>query len=727
MLPVILACALAQQGPIVRDGYGVPHIQASTLTQAFEHAGYAVAQDRLWQMENSRRLARGRMAEVFGPNFFASDREVALTGYTDEELRAQLDLLRPELREVYAAYAKGVNAWIAEAKGAGKLPAGYAANGFEPEPWSEVDSVAIAVRMAQLFGSGGGGELRNLAALQYFRTRQPIRGRELDALDDLLPNNDPRAITTVSPEDDPLASNPPKMPSWSRADTEKQLAAMPMPSLLELVPAVRLQAFEETQWAAQETATPYKWGSYAIVVGKERSATGRPWLLSGPQMGHAVPSIVHELSISTPDVKLAGMDVPGVPAVIIGHTDKLAWGLTTGVADLQDVYYFQDLGSDRYRLGDAEREVTKVERKVLVKGEEPRTVVQQRTDWGPVLLHSRGAKVYFARRTSYWKREMESWDAHFDLYKSATSQDVDRFGRRVSVAFNFFYATTHGEIGWRYLGRFPQRKDGYDARLPLPAEAAWQGDLPFEQMPHARNPKSGLIANWNNKPVAWWPNMDTPAWGRLFRNGILVRELTGDKLGPADLERAVWTVARRSQEWDAFAPIVREALAGHPGTQVLLGYDGWRLDGLVAPRLFELTVVELRKQLFESSLGNFLNPEFFNQALQPGLMLDALEGRAKVDYLNGRSASQVVRTAFDAALARWTSDGSGVYVGPSFRAPTGSVPYPERGTYIQIVEVRDRPMGRNVLPPGVAESGPHSDDQSDLARAWLYKAMGYRG
>ncbi|GMV87622.1 MAG: hypothetical protein AMXMBFR81_05530 [Chthonomonas sp.] len=726
MLPVILACALAQQGPIVRDGYGVPHIQASTLTQAFEHAGYAVAQDRLWQMENSRRLARGRMAEVFGPNFFASDREVALTGYTDEELRAQLDLLRPELREVYTAYAKGVNAWIAEAKGAGKLPPGYGANGFEPEPWSEVDSVAIAVRMAQLFGSGGGGELRNLAALQYFRTRQPIRGRELDALDDLLPNNDPRATTTVSPEDDPLASNPPKMPSWSRADTEKQLAAMPMPSLLELVPAVRLQAFEETQWAAQETATPYKWGSYAIVVGKERSATGRPWLLSGPQMGHTVPSIVHELSISTPDVKLAGMDVPGVPALIIGHTDKLAWGLTTGVADLQDVYYFHDLGSDRYRLGDAEREVTKVERKVMVKGEEPRTVVQQRTEWGPVLLHSRGAKVYFARRTSYWKREMESWDAHFDLYKSATSQDVARFGRRVSVAFNFFYATTSGEIGWRYLGRFPQRKEGYDARLPLPSEAVWQGDLPFEQMPHARNPKSGLIANWNNKPVAWWPNMDTPAWGRLFRNAILVRELTGEKLGPADMERAVWTVARRSQEWDAFAPIVRKGLSGHPGAQVLLGYDGWRLDGLVAPRLFELFLVELRKQLFEASLGNFLNPEFFNQALQPGLMLDALEGLSKVDYLNGRTASQVVKAACDAALARWTSAGSGAYIGPTFRAPTGSVPYPERGTYIQIVELRDRPVGRNVLPPGVAESGPHADDQSDLARAWLYKAMGYR-
>src|SRR5688500_18335962 len=113
MLQLLAALVVAQTPTYIeRDEYGVPHIKAPTLAAAFRAAGYAIAEDRLWQLEQSRRLSRGRMAEAFGPGFVSSDREVALTCYTDSELQAQLDALSPRLKEAFDEYAKGINEYI---------------------------------------------------------------------------------------------------------------------------------------------------------------------------------------------------------------------------------------------------------------------------------------------------------------------------------------------------------------------------------------------------------------------------------------------------------------------------------------------------------------------------------------------------------------------------------------------------------------------------------------
>ncbi|MCW5941193.1 MAG: penicillin acylase family protein [Fimbriimonadaceae bacterium] len=735
MSAFLLALVLGAQAgaaPVERDGFGVPHVRADTNEAAMREFGRAVAQDRLWQMENSRRLARGRMAEAFGEAYFASDREVALTGYTDAELEQQFARLPERVRGYFLAYAEGVNHWIEEAKAGGRLPAEYARFGLVPEPWSPLDSVAISVRMAQMFGSGGGGELRNLAALQYLRTTA-VKDRALDAFDDLLWSNDPRAMTTVSAKEDPLAKTHPIFPKWSRSDTERQLKAMPQPGLLELLPAVRLLAGEDTTFAAEQTATPFKWGSYAVVVGKDRSKTGRPWLLSAPQMGHTIPSIVHEVSLSTPDWKVAGMDVPGIPAVLIGHTDKLAWGLTTGVADLADVFWFADLGEGKYQTAKGPEAVKTIERTILVKGGAPRTVVTLRTTHGPVILHSRGAKAYFAKKTSYWMREMDAFGSIYDLYRAAEPAEVRAFAAKVPVCFNLFYATTSGHTGWQYCGWVPTRRDGFDPRLPLPGDGTgeWTGAIPFEKMPHVVDPPSGLIANWNNKPVAWWPNLDTPVWGRIFRNEVLLEQLTAPKLGPSDIERAAWSIARRDPNAKYFVPVFRTAIpdGGEAGTY-LKGYDGWRLDGLAAPVVFDRTLAGLRRYVFGDKLGTFVNPEFFSQAIQPSLILAAWNKETKIDYMEGKSRD------LSSPLRDWTTGGDlpsevsewRLSMG-SFAAPEGPrVAYADRGTYIQIVELTPRrPVGRNVVPPGVAETGSHADDQVALARQWTFKPMGYRG
>ena len=143
MIALAVIAGFTQYASLIqRDSYGVPHIKAASWGQAFRAAGYAVAQDRLWQMETSRLLARGSLAAALGPAYAASDREVLQTGYTDAELDAQVSAMSPKAREAWEQYAAGINDYVAEAKSANSLPEQFAKAGFEPSRWTTTDSAA---------------------------------------------------------------------------------------------------------------------------------------------------------------------------------------------------------------------------------------------------------------------------------------------------------------------------------------------------------------------------------------------------------------------------------------------------------------------------------------------------------------------------------------------------------------------------------------------------------
>jgi penicillin G amidase len=740
MLGLLLGLSLILPSePIVRDSFGVPHIQASTREEAFYYAGYAVAQDRLWQMENSRRLARGRMSEVFGNQFVSADRETLRTFYTDEELTQQLEKLSPEARLAFRHYARGVNAYIEEAKQGARLPAGYAAAGFEPEPWLEIDSVAIAVRLFHQFGRGGAGEIRNMALLGYLQTRAPLEGRVLDVLDDFAWQNEPAALTTIASEDDPLRHDPPRAPQLTRPITERHVAMLPSVSPLELLPAIRLAEREETRLVAERVGVPSKAGSYAVVVSPQRSATGWPILLSAPQMGFRSPSIVHEMSIKAPGYEAVGMDLPGVPGILIGYTPYHAWALTSGVADTDDIFFFPMEGEGSYRYGEESRHIEVIRQELEVRsdgGTAQQTVEQRRTHLGPIILSSASGKAHFARRSSYWMRELESYDALLKMTLARSPDEIEQSLDQATMSFNYFYATVDGQIGYRYLGLIPQRADGLDPRFPTPGrpEYEWRGFMPQVQMPRVRNPRSGLLLNWNNKPVAWWNNYDTPIWGKIFRNSELVRALDQAKVSVEDVEMAAWQIARSDPTHPHFKEHLDAGLAAGPASpQVaafLRAFDGRMFQGSIAATAYEAYFSALREELFLEPVGNFLSPQNFQMIVQPSVMLNALEGRTRFDYRAGRTSAEISAAAIQRAteglrqrlgddVARWR------YAPPSINFPSQApVPYAERGTYIQILELLEQPIGRSVLPPGVAESGPHATDQIPLARAWSYKPMG---
>ncbi len=712
----LIAAALLQAAPftIERDPYGVPTIRAATVEAAFEGAGYAVAQDRLWQIEMSRRLAEGRLAEVLGPTYLRSDRDVLRLGSTETEIDEQIARLSPTTRAIFEAYARGVNRNIEERKTAKTLPEGYTLNGFGPRPWTAHDSAAIAIQLLQRFGSGGGGELRSLALLSYLQGRPQTKPRAWDILDDLAWQNDKDAIPTCADVDD-LVKTKPEFPHATRAESERQFSQLPPAGLFELAPALTALNQEESKAVAMRLAVPYKVGSYCIVVGPGRSATGKPLLLSGPQMGFTEPSIAHEMALRTQDgLNVTGLDVPGAPGVLVGATPDLAWGITTGVADVEDVYA-NPLSGGEYSYGRERVPLQHVNFSIPVKGAQSASLEQLRTRFGPVLVRT-GSGVFSVRR-AYEHKELSSLEGLYDLYRAKQSADVEALSPRISLSFNLFFATAKGETGWRYEGLVPIRNPHLDPRLPTPGqpENEWRGMVPLDQMPHQLNPKGGLIVNWNNKPVGWWPNLDTPVWGAIFRNAEIVACLTKPKLAIPDLELAIWTIARRDETWRYFAPFVQSVPKAPAWAQA---FEGLTLDGSREAAAYEAFFAKLRHTLFEPAIGNLVAPQFFNLALQPSLMLRALQGRTKFDYLAGRSVGSVLSEAM-AGL-----DPDTRYAAPAIRlAGLDPIPYSNRGTYIQILELdsKGRWSGRSVLPPGEAESGPHAGDQANLSRAFTFK------
>jgi penicillin amidase len=734
MLAWLLALSI-QQAPIptiTRDDYGVPIIREQFWGDAFYDAGYATAQDRMWQMEMSRRLARGQLAEVFGHSMAASDKEVLASGYNDAELEAQFNALSPKIQAAFESYASGVNTYIHEATAKHLLPPGYEKNGFEPRYWTVNDSVAISIRLLQLFGRGGAGALRNLAVLSYLESQPKVKGHALDVFNDLAWQNDQSAITTLPKGEDPQADNPPLKADFTKAETEAQLNALPKLSLFELLPAIQLAQRSTSKLLAERVNVPFRTGSYCIVVTPQHSATGYPLLLSGPQMGHSNPAIIHEISMDAPGVHVTGMDVPGTPGIVIGVTPNLAWGLTSGVADCEDIFDFKDDGDEAY-LYDGKRLPIQTYRFPLkVKGEPDQTVTQLRTIFGPVVLHARGH--FFVRRSAFFGQELSTVETYYRLYDAKTPDEVERAASTSTMSFNLFYATTEGHCGWIYSGKMPIRAPGLDPRFPTPATPAddWRGFLTFQQKPHIRDPKAGFLANWNNKPAAWWPNYDTPVWGKIFHNEVLLDQIQKPKLTSQDLELAAWNIARIDETAKYFMPFAR-LIRSNPedgaALAYLKAYDGRLMAGSISATIYRTWFKALRSELLEGMIGNFYSPDLFEIAAQPTLVLRALEGKTATNFLGGRSVGDVASAAFRHAVESLTKvngpdmDNWGFTPG-GFAVPgQAPVPYSNRGSYIQVVELAPVPYGRNVVAPGQSEDGPHSQDQVPLARAWTYKKM----
>jgi penicillin G amidase len=543
---------------ITRDAYGVPNVKAANDRDLWRGVGYAMAQDRIVQLELFRRATQGRLAEVLGPSRLESDIVARRDYYTPRELRRALRRLPAPLRARFDAYAEGVNLWIAKIKADPSVnPLEFAALQLTPAPWRPIDSASIGVQLARTIPSSDGAELANWEALRKLGPKRFAR---------LLPLRRKGQLATIPASEGRFPSTP------GRTRKDERLGYARSRRFLR-----GLRAPKETLAAAALV----RGGSNAWAV---RGSGNRSWLFHGPQLGFEIPEQLAELEVHRPGLDARGVTPPGLPLVGIGRNDHLAWGMTSSLSDDDDLYAERLAGRERYRFNGRVRRMKCRTETFKVNGEQDVKRRFCRTVHGPVQARS-GKRTAFARKYAIWQHEMDTLVGLAELNEADTVQAAQRALAKVSWTENTTVADDRGNIGFFAPGRLPKKPKRWDERLPYPGtgSAEWRGLLKVSERPHVINPDQGWVANWNNMPSAGWTAGDASATerinGRLHRAGLLFREVGRVASAPSydavkGIDRVVGTTAQQRVLLDAQ---LRRAAAGAtgPAKQVLDTIVAW--------------------------------------------------------------------------------------------------------------------------------------------------------
>lgn len=615
----VAAAGLSAPIEIVDDPFGVPHVRAQSIADAFFGQGYVVARDRLFQIDLAHRRELGRLAEAFGPEFAVHDAAARLFLFRGD-LEEELARVPENLLACARAYVAGINARIDEVLAEpALLPLEYAILGVTPLRW-ELRNMVLA--RGGGFGSVG-DEIRRarLAAMGLL---------ELDAV--IAPLRP--AWTLAVPEGLDAAA-------VSEADLGVlRLGGLPFGAL---VPAAdRVNA-----------------GSNAWTISPARSATGRPILANDPHLGIGGFGPRHVAHLSAPGLDVIGGGSPGLPGIMQGHTDRFAFGRTNFHIDQEDLFVLELHPDDpeRYRHGAGWRRFERVEIAIPVKGAAPHAATLRYAAQGPVVSHDParrratalaaielrpGASGAFAMIAINLARDWASLrEAAFRFHPSPT---------------NFHYADVDGNHGWQVIGFVPVRRRG-DGLMPVPGDGHydWTGMRDFRALPNDYNPAKGWFAsaNQNNLPEGW-PRDRIPAFS--FRDPYRYQRIA-DVLSAQPRHRIADSLAllRDTQSTPARQLIAllpaRGSAGAEPALRMLRGWDG-RLDSDSGPAaLYQLLWRELGARMLSAIVPE--RARTLVDEIAPSVLLGLL---ARPDARLGADPAAARDALFDAALAAaWAS------------------------------------------------------------------------
>jgi penicillin amidase len=527
---------------IWRDSYGVPTITAASDADAFYGVGYAMAQDRLFQMEVFRHVGHGTLASLVGASGLAMDEEVRRYSEGQAALLAEYHRLPADAQLRLQRFVDGVNAYIGQV-GSNPLqaPAEFTLLHDTPiQPWTIGDVLGFGEYAGRFFGEFGHGEL---GAEQTYvdLLRRYGRRRAETIFNDLLPLDDPRAPTSL-PASQGVFPRHVRRPVRTRF--RGSVYANHAPSLLvpaRLVGRVaggvdRRQA--RVKSLIERLGLP-RFGSNAVIVSARMTRDHRPMLYGGPQTGWAVPGFFWEVELHSPARDERGVMVPAVPVMVIGRNASAAWTVTSALDGNEDTFEEQLDSSNSTYVHDGRRlAVQKTVQTIpcrnppttlttLISGGTPQlcpstpaTITVYHTIHGPSIADPDAAHQLFVRQSTVDNHlliSFEDWDL---AGRQTTARAFGNALRTMSLGFNFFYADDHGAIGYWHVGRYPIEPANADPRLPLPGTGAydWRGFESWAAHPHAINPRQGFVVNWNNKPAVGWysKNLETGGEGGLW-------------------------------------------------------------------------------------------------------------------------------------------------------------------------------------------------------------------
>lgn len=461
---------------IMRDAHGVPHIFAENHTDAARALGYIHAQDRMFQMDISRRVTQGRLSEIIGKDGLDYDRLFRTLDLAGSAMRS-LAALSPEVQNYLQAYADGVNSWLAQSRQS--LPLEYALLDFEPEPWRPEDSLLWGKAMAwKLSANWRQDALRAQLAAQYGK----------DRTERLFPKPSPEWPVTLKPLAQKSASY-----FWREGAVfhdDVNANAVAFDQLLDL-PDIGSGASNE--W----------------VIDGTRSSTGKPLLANDPHLELGTPILWYLARISTPEMTISGATVPGTPIVLLGQNDHVAWGFTTTESDTQDLFIEtpEPGRPGYYRTPEGSEPIRSQSISIKVKGAGPVEFMRRSTRHGPIIseidadLRSLTGGALVSLSWTGLSDEDRSAEAFFHMNRARNAQEFrEALQFYQSPAQNIVFADKDGEIGFINAGAVPIRKSG-DGRYPVDGASGdydWTGTIPFEAWPKLSNPPAGAIVNANN-------------------------------------------------------------------------------------------------------------------------------------------------------------------------------------------------------------------------------------
>jgi penicillin amidase len=586
---------LAGEVSIERDAMGIPTIRGANSNAVLFGLGFAHAQDRLWQIETHRRIGAGRLSEAFGPGALDNDKFLRALGVR-RAAAAQWARTSGEARAALLAYTAGINAFIADHLRA--RPPEFLILGLQPEPWTPEDSMAWAIMMAWDLGGNWTNELLRMRL---------ARSLPVARIDQLLP---------PYPGEKPL-------PVRDYAALYRELG---------LAPDLGQRALLDAPESGVDGVGSNNW-----VLAGTRTVSGKPLLANDPHLKLTAPALWYFARIEAPGLRLAGATMPGLPMVVLGQNERIAWGFTNTAPDVQDVYLEQVKPDDptRYRTPQGWAQFENFSETIRVKGAADVALKVRATRHGPVISDAgtavvagltgnavppatngspRGAPTFaLALRWTALDADAGSIEAGLAI-SAATSVDAFIKGAEQYKApmQNMVVADVDGNIGFIAAGRVPLRHGANDlhGQVPAPGWEArydWIGFLDPGLTPREINPPRGWIATANQRIHAMdYPHYIGSEWAAPYRQQRIevllearqkhdhdsLRAIQGDVLSLAALR---------------MLPHVRQAKPKHAlgaaALQSLAAFEGQMRAGEAAPLIFAAWAREMTRAVFADEMG----------------------------------------------------------------------------------------------------------------------------
>ena len=500
---------------VIRDAQGVPHIHAANVNDLFFAQGYVTAQDRLWQMDISRRYAAGELAEIFGPKLIEHDVRQRYLQIRNAVERAVTGL-NPRDRQFFEDYARGVNTYISSHRD--RLPLEFAILRYQPKPWRVADSLLVGTNMSQMLNTQYDVELWREKVIQHLTP-------ELVA--DIYPNRSwrdhpPGAESATLNEPEPSS-----VPHRRRRTNDRPHTS-----------AVSDLSFSNPLRFDCEQCLP---GSNNWAISGEHTVSGKPLLSNDMHLSHQIPNIWYEAHLKSGDFDVAGLTLPGLPFVTVGHNQRIAWGFSNLGPDVEDLFIENFNQNQQVETPQGFVTAERHFETVHVKGAGDLQFDVIVTRHGPIITPILpGEKRQLALQWTLYDPSVLT-DPFFDVDSSGNWQEFRAaFAKFGGPSLNAVYADVDGHIGYQATGKIPIRPSGDDGLLPVSGaddSHNWKGYIPFEELPSVFDPSSGMVVTANGRITPDdYPYLLANNWFEPYRTERIYRVLdSGQKFKAADM------------------------------------------------------------------------------------------------------------------------------------------------------------------------------------------------